>query len=139
VGDAMGWSSVPYLSLTATYLAYLDVLNERRFGDLAEFVHDEITYNDTTVIRQEFADMFAADTRPVPDLHIKAQLLVNCDDVVAVRLLCDCAPAEPMFGLPPTGRRVEFAEHGFYRFHHGRIAQVWSLIDKQLIQDQLTG
>lgn len=139
MGNVMEWSSVPYLSLRATYLAYLDVLNERRFGDLAEFVHDEITYNDTTVIRQEFADMFAADTRAVPDLHFEAQLLVNSEDVVAVRLRCDCEPVEPMFGLPPTGRRVEFAEHGFYRFDHGRIAQVWSLIDNQLIQDQLTG
>lgn len=130
---------MPYLSLKETYLAYLDVLNERRFDDLAEFVHDEITYNDTTVIRQDFADMFAADTRAVPDLHFAAQLLVNSEDIVAARLWCDCDPAEPLFGLPPTGRRVEFAEHGFYRFHHGRISHVWSVMDSQLIRDQLTG
>ncbi|GAA2239949.1 ester cyclase [Promicromonospora sukumoe] len=135
----MGWSSVPYPSLRATYLAYLDAVNERRFGDLAEFVHDEITYNDTTVIRQEFADLLAADAKAVPDLHFEVQLLVNSEDAVAVRLWCDCAPAEPMFGLAPTGRRVEFAEHGFYRFDHGRIAHVWSLIDNQLIQAQLAG
>jgi predicted ester cyclase len=42
------------------------------------------------------------------------------------------------FGLAPTGRRISFCEHVFYRFRDGRIAQVWSLIDRDAVATQLT-
>ena len=56
-------------ALEATYLAYLNALNDRRFGDLENYVHDELTYNDEVFTRQHYADMIAADGRAVPDLH----------------------------------------------------------------------
>ena len=39
-------------ALKTTYLAYLDALNDRRFGDLDDYVHDELTYNDKVFTRQ---------------------------------------------------------------------------------------
>jgi predicted ester cyclase len=32
--------------------------------------------------------------------------------------------------LPVKGRRVNFTENVFYRFHDERVAEVWSAIDK---------
>ena len=90
------------MSLEATYLAYLDALNGRRFSDLDEFVHDELTYNDKALTRQEYADMIAADVEAVPDLHFEARLLVACDDVVACRLWFDCTPSGELFGPAPA-------------------------------------
>ncbi|MFD2025787.1 ester cyclase [Promicromonospora aerolata] len=125
--------------LKATYLAYLDALNDRRFGDLTEFVHDDLTYNGKMLTRQEYADMIAADAQAVPDLHFDAHLLTSGDDLVSARLWFDCTPTGALFGLRPTGQRVSFAEHVFYRFRDGRIAEVWSLIDRDAVRDQYAG
>ncbi|MEU3324268.1 MULTISPECIES: ester cyclase [Streptomyces] len=48
-------------------------------------------------------------------------------------------PTGTFFGQAPTGRRISFGEHVFYRFRAGRIAQVWSLIDREAVATQLTG
>ena len=122
--------------LEATYLAYLDALNDRRFSDLTEFVHDELIYNGKAFTRAEYGDMITADTQAVPDLHFDAHLLTSSDDLVSARLWFDCTPTGTLFGLRPTGRRVSFAEHVFYRFRGGRIAEVWSLIDRDAVRDQ---
>jgi predicted ester cyclase len=127
------------MRLQAIYLAYLDALNGRRFSDLNEFVHNELTYNDKALTRQEYADMIAADVEAVPDLHFEARLLVASGDVVACRLWFDCTPSGELFGLSPTGQRVSFAEHVFYRFRAGRIAAVYSLIDRDAVREQLDG
>ncbi|MCO1659759.1 hypothetical protein [Pseudonocardia humida] len=49
-------------ALAATYLVYLDALNDRRFRDLDDYVRDEFTDNDEVLTRRRYADMIAADT-----------------------------------------------------------------------------
>jgi predicted ester cyclase len=49
----------------------------------------------------------------------------------------DCTPREPFQGRQPTGSRVVFAEHVFYRFHDDRITEVWSLLDVAALDRQL--
>jgi predicted ester cyclase len=120
-------------ALESTYLAYLDALNDRRFGDLDAHVHDEVTYNGDVMTRRQYVDMIAADTAAVPDLHFDAQLLVAADGLVACRLWFECTPTGTFFGREPTGRPISFCEHVFYRFRAGRIAHVWSLIDREAI------
>jgi len=56
---------------------------------------------------------------------------------VASRLRFDCTSKAELFGLPVHGRRVSFCENVFYEFQDGRIAQVWSIIDKTAIAAQL--
>lgn len=128
---------MPHSDLEARYVAYLDALNDRRFGDLEEFVHDELTYNGEVLTRQEYTDMIAADIRAVPDLRFAARLLLADDDTVACRLWFDCTPTSTFFGMAPTGRRISFGEHVFYRFRAGRVAHVWSLIDRDAVVTQL--
>ncbi|HLU57045.1 MAG TPA: ester cyclase [Pseudonocardia sp.] len=123
--------------LEATYLAYLDALNERRFDDLVDHVRDELTYNGERLTRRRYADMIAADARAVPDLRFDPHLLVATDDTVACRLWFTCTPTSTFFGCAPTGRPISFAEHVFYRYEGGRIAHVWSLIDRPAIAAQL--
>ena len=38
--------------LDQLYRAYLGALNERRFGDLGQFVHDEVVRNDQAMTSQ---------------------------------------------------------------------------------------
>jgi predicted ester cyclase len=55
--------------LEQTYRAYLDVLNGRRLDELDQYVHDQVVYNDTSITRQQYAQMIAEDVRKIPDLH----------------------------------------------------------------------
>jgi predicted ester cyclase len=57
--------------------------------------------------------------------------------MLAARLAFDCTPKGEFLGLPVNGRRVAFTENVFYEFRDGKIAQVWSVIDKAAIEAQL--
>ena len=81
--------------------------------------------------------MITADITAIPDLIFDAQILVASDDQVACRLVFDCTPQQEFLGLLPNGERLCFAEHVFYDFPDGRIAAVWSLIDRPAIEAQL--
>lgn len=125
--------------LASRYREYLAALNERRLDDLVHHVHDELTYNDEAMTRQEYRDMLAGDIAAIPDLVFDAHLVVAADDHVACRLVFDCTPVQEFLGFTPDGRRVRFAEHVFYRYSEGRIAAVRSLIDRPAIEAQLRG
>jgi predicted ester cyclase len=123
--------------LEARYRAYLDVLNERRLNDLAHYVHDELSYNGETITRRQYQDMISADITAIPDLIFDAQIIVASGDQVASRIVFDCTPQHEFLGFSPNGERLCFAEHVFYHFRDGRIAAVWSLIDRPAIEAQL--
>lgn len=123
--------------LEARYRAYLACLDERRFGDLAEFVHDPVVHNDRTLTLAEFQDLLRRDAAEIPDLHYAVERLVVQGDQVACRIRFDCTPAASFRGIPPTGQRISFVEHVFYRYEDGRIAQMWSVIDMDAIREQL--
>ena len=123
--------------LEARYRAYLAVLNDRRLDDLEHYVQDELTYNGAPMTRRQYQDLIAADVAAVPDLRYDAHLVVATGDQVACRLVFDCTPQREFLGFTTDGGRLTFAEHVFYRFDGGRIAAVWSLIDRAAIAEQL--
>jgi predicted ester cyclase len=59
-------------------------------------------------------------------------------EVVSCRLVFRCTPLRAFLGFEPTGERISFAEHVFYGFDDRRIAEVWSLIDKETIREQVS-
>jgi predicted ester cyclase len=63
--------------------------------------------------------------------------MVTEPPVVASRLRFDCTPKHTFLGLHIGGKRVTFSENVFYTFRDGKIAQVWSVIDKTAIEAQL--
>jgi steroid delta-isomerase-like uncharacterized protein len=125
--------------LVTRYREYLDALNQRRLDDLVHYVHDELTYNGASLTRQQYRDMIATDIAAIPDLFYVARIIVADDHRVACRIVFDCTPRDTFLGFTPNGKRLSFAEHVFYRFVDGRIAEVSSLIDRFAIQTQLHG
>ena len=123
--------------LEARYRGYLAALNERRFDDLVHFVRDRVFYNGEPLTRAEYRDMIAADVAAIPDLFFDARLVVAHGDRVACRIVFECTPEREFLGFTPNGARLTFAEHVFYRFEDGRIAEVSSLIDRAAIAAQL--
>jgi predicted ester cyclase len=88
--------------------------------------------------RRQYQDLIAGDISAIPDLIFDAQIIVATDDHVACRLVFNCTPQQQFLGFSPNGQRLRFAEHVFYHFRDGRIAAVWSLIDRPAIEAQLT-
>lgn len=125
------------LNLSGTYQGYIACLNGQDWQNLANFVHDDVHYNDAYIGLSGYREMLEGDFRAIPDLHFDIRLLICEPPRVASRLHFDCTPTGMLFDLPVNGRRVQFAENVFYEFLEGRIRNVWSIIDKAAISAQL--
>ncbi|MFB2550961.1 ester cyclase [Ensifer soli] len=124
-------------TLAARYRAYIDCLNRRDWDGLAAHVDPAVSRNGETLGLNGYRAMLEADVRAIPDLSFEIALLVAEPPMVASRLAFDCRPQGLFLGLPVDGRRVRFYENVFYAFRDGRIAEVWSVIDRAAIEAQL--
>lgn len=123
--------------LIAVYRDYLQCLNDRRWSDLGDYVADAVVYNGIRIGVDGYRSMLEADARAIPDLHFRPELLLADEHVVSCRLYFQCTPRYSFLGFEPTGGQVSFAEHVYYQFDGGRIVEVWSLIDKEAIREQI--
>lgn len=119
------------------YARYLEVLNGRRWDELAGVVHDELVHDGRTMTREQFADLLREDVATIPDLRYQVRLLLADGDRLAVRLWFDCTPVRPFRGVDTRGRRVAFAEHAFYELVDGRIRTVESVVDVDAVRRQV--
>lgn len=124
-------------NLPDLYRGYIGCLNSQDWPNLGNFVHEDVFYNGKRIGLSGYRDMLEGDFRAIPDLFFDIGMLVCEPPRIASRLLFDCTPKGTLFGLPVNGRKVQFAENVFYEFLEGRIAQVWSIIDKAAIEAQL--
>ena len=123
--------------LPALYRDYIDCLNRQDWSTLDRFVHEDAVYNGQRFGVSKYREMLERDFDAIPDLHFAIQLLVCEPPRIASRLRFDCTPRGTFLGLAVDGKRVSFAENVFYEFRGGRIAEVWSVIDKAAIEAQL--
>jgi predicted ester cyclase len=124
--------------LLGIYRDYLACLNDRRWDELGLFVADDVVHNGRKLGLSGYRAMLEADVRAIPDLQFVAEILVADDHLVSCRLFFECTPQQAFLGFEPTGGRVSFPEHVFYRFDNRRIVEVWSVIDKQAICEQVS-
>jgi predicted ester cyclase len=125
--------------LADIYRAYIACLNAQDWSKLGQFVQDDASHNGRRLGLSGYRQMLEQDFADIPDLYFNIELLVTDPPLIASRLRFDCTPKGKFLGLEVNGRRVAFAENVFYQFREGRIAQVWSAIDKAAIEAQLRG
>ena len=123
--------------LSGIYRDYIACLNSRDWPKLEQFVHDAVQYNGRRIGLSGYREMLDKDVSQIPDLHFDIELLMSDPPYVASRLRFDCTPKGTFLGLEVNGKRVSFTENVFYEFRQGKIAQVWSIIDKAAIEAQL--
>jgi predicted ester cyclase len=94
-----------------------------RYFDESERLHvpgqgaKDFKYHDETEYR-----VFGA----FPDLTMQVDDIFGADDKVVVRFTLNGTNTGPLFGLPPTGRKVTMTGIGIYRFGpNGKIAEEW--------------
>lgn len=123
--------------LSDVYRAYIACLNARDLQRLAAFVHDDASHNGRPFGVSGYREMLEKDYRDIPDLFFDVELLVCEPPRIASRIRFNCSPVGEFLGLQVNGRRISFAENVFYEFRDGKIAEVWSVIDKAAIEAQL--
>jgi len=124
--------------LLGVYRDYLACLNNRQWNELGRFVADGVVYNGERLGIKGYRAMLQADVDAIPDLQFTPEILLADDNVVACRLFFECNPRRAFLGFEPTGTQVAFPEHVFYRFDEWRIVEVWSVIDKEAIREQIS-
>lgn len=125
--------------LSAIYRDYIACLNKQDWPHLGRFVHDDAIHNGRQVGLSGYREMLEKDFSEVPDLYFNVQMLMLDPPYVATRLGFNCTPKSMFLDLPVNGKMISFAENVFYKFSTGKIAQVWSVIDKAAIEAQLPG
>ncbi|SDE32331.1 ester cyclase [Paraburkholderia lycopersici] len=123
--------------LSLIYRNYLDCLNRRDWASLGQFVADDAIHNGRLIGLAGYRAMLEQDVREIPDLRFDIELLVAQPPYLASRLRFDCTPSQTFLGLHVGGKRISFRENVFYAFRGGKIVQVWSVIDKAMIETQL--
>jgi predicted ester cyclase len=123
--------------LRTFYGNYIDCLNRRNWAALDQFVDAYVVHNGRPIGLSGYREMLERDVLEIPDLRFDIELLVIEPPMVASRLRFDCSPRRTFLGLDIDGRRVSFAENVFYVLREGKIAKVWSVIDKSAIEAQL--
>ena len=123
--------------LSVVYQGYITCLNKQNWSKLEQFVHDDVHYNEQQIGIVGYRERLERDFYEIPDLRFDIQLLISDPPYIASRLRFDCTPKGTFLGLPVNGKRVSFTDNVFYEFREEKIAQVWSVIDKAVIEAQL--
>ena len=125
--------------LAGLYRDYIACLNRRDWAALGRFVADDACHNGRPFGLAGYRAMLERDVEEIPDLVFNVLLLVCEPPRIACRLGFDCTPTGRFLGLAVDGRQISFTENVIYEFQDGKIAQVWSVIDKAAIEAQLQG
>lgn len=125
-------------ALLNIYHDYLKCLNKQAWGELDNFIDYRVCYNNEEIGLAAYRSMLEQNYREIPDLYFKAELLVANSFLLACRLEFSCSPVGMFMGLQVNGRKVRFAENVFYKFSDNKIREVWSVIDKAAIEQQLS-
>ena len=123
--------------LADTYRGYIDCLNRQDWQNLGNFVGNDVSYNSKIIGFEGYRTMLERDFREIPDLAFNIDLLISDPPYIASRLNFEVTPTREFLGLAINGKKISFSENVFYEFTDGKIAHVWSVIDKATIDAQL--
>jgi steroid delta-isomerase-like uncharacterized protein len=79
----------------------------------------------------------AAIRRGFPDLSFELKDMVVTADAIAIRVVMRGTHLGELFGIPPTGRKVEVNQINIERIENGRIVEHWRVTDELALQRQL--
>lgn len=129
-------SSSPERSTVEFYERYIACLNARALEALGEFVVEGVIRNGQQLGLGGYRAMLEGNYSDIPDLQFHVEWLVAEETRLACRLGFDCSPIGEFLGVKVDGRRITFHEHAFYALVDGKIAEVWSIIDKAEVEMQ---
>lgn len=125
------------MMLQEFYHTYIDCLNRQDWNELRQYVADDVKHNGRQLGLSGYRLMLIKDFEDIPDLRFVVDRLVCNPPIIAARLMFDCSPKGQFLGLNINGQRVSFAENVFYEVTGSKIVEVFSVIDKVAIENQI--
>jgi len=133
---------------TAVRAFYERLWNSWDLDAIPELLSEDLRFRGSLGHEKRGHDGFAGYVEMIraafPDFHNRVEDLWEEDDTVVARLTWSGTHEGEIFGLPPTGRRIEYVGVGVFHFADARIDRVWVLGDmlglmRQVAQVQITG
>ena len=84
-------------------------------------------------------NFFAARLKGLPDLKVTIQASLAEADKAAASFLYEGTQQGPLYGVPPTGKRLSFTSCDIFRVTDGKIAEHWGMGDIAGVMAQLKG
>jgi steroid delta-isomerase-like uncharacterized protein len=75
-----------------------------------------------------FAQFVESVRSALPDINATIQNLVAEGDYVAMWNTATATHRGELFGMPPSGRRIEMKDFHFFRFSGGKIVEHWNSV-----------
>jgi predicted ester cyclase len=119
------------------YRRYNRCCNDHEFGQLSEFVADNVQVNGQEQTLKKYIAGLRAVTRAFPDYRWELQHLLIDGDWISAHFHDTGTHRDSYLGVPATGRAVSTQEFALYRLQDGKIAEVWVTADDLHLLDQL--
>lgn len=121
---------------------YEDVWNGNNPTTAEELVHDAYVIHDRDLAEElqgpDLYNALASSTRELfSDLTFAIEDVVAADDEVALRWTMTGTHDGPLFGVEPTGERVELAAIEINRFEDGKLIETWTQSDQLGLMEQV--
>jgi steroid delta-isomerase-like uncharacterized protein len=77
---------------------------------------------------QGFAEFVKSVRSALPDLNATIQHMVAEDNCVAMWNTATATHHGELFGMPPSGKRIQMRDFHFFRFSNGKIVEHWNSV-----------
>jgi steroid delta-isomerase-like uncharacterized protein len=125
----------------ATHTAWADAEDRYDLMRHHEFVHDDIVVNqaggDPVVGFDGYITMLEETYKGLPDFHVVVEDRFATDDRVVCRWLVSGTHAGDLFGIPATGRKIEYMGVSLWEFDGGKARRGWIFSDVASLTAQL--
>ncbi len=112
---------------------YYDMWNHFDKGLFPELLTEDLRFRGSLgqhkIGHREFGEYVDFVQAAFPDFTNHIEDLISEGDQAAARLTYRGTHQGELFGINPTGCKIEYAGAAFFRFHEGRIREVWVLGD----------
>ncbi|MEN3357941.1 MAG: hypothetical protein V7637_1923, partial [Mycobacteriales bacterium] len=131
------WVDPVRADLDAFYRRYNQHCNEHRFGELEEFVADDVVVNGAVQGVADYVAGLQAVVDAFPDYRWELGHLLVDGCWIAAHFHDTGTHRGTFLGVPATGRSVATQEFAVYRVAAGKITQVWVTADNLGLLAQL--
>lgn len=104
----------------------LDVAAEIFADDFVDRGHQQVA--DKKDGPQGFAEFVKSVRAALPDLNATIQHMVAEEDFVAMWNTATATHRGELFGMPPSGKRIQMRDFHFFRFASGKIVEHWNSV-----------
>jgi predicted ester cyclase len=130
-GDAM--SDSPTTVARDVY----EIMNARDLDAVDRLYHPKVTLNGEPSSPEEIKALCGAYLTAFEDLTLTVEQLVADGEWVAARVISRGTHTAPLGELPPTGKKIEIAQHDLSRVVDGQMVECFTVFDQYGMLQQL--